>query len=85
MDCAHEHAAYQHPKKHREPSKHHGHDGAGNGSCAADRAKLMGEGGETRGGSVGLSVLHAACGGESVGIYAPGVSEPSTIEQVAGS
>jgi len=82
VDGAEEDAADEDPQHDGDPAEGHGHDGARHRAGAADRGELVGEHGEGGGGGEVLAILHAASGGEGLGVDAPLVGEPPAVEQV---
>ena len=82
MHGAKEDAAHEDPQHHGQPAERHGDDGARHGTRTADRAELVRERRECRGGREVMPVLHAASGRERLAVNAPFVGQPSAIPQV---
>ena len=82
---AEEHAADEHPQKHRYPAEHRGLDGAVDGARACDGGELVAED------HVGVRrfIVHAVFefvgGCFCVGVDAPGFRQPAAIDQIAGA
>ena len=78
-----EDAAHEHPQHNGQPAKSHGHDGARDRACAADRAELVRKCGECRDGREVLAVLHALGRSKGLPIDAPLIGQPASVPEIA--
>ena len=82
---AEEYAADQNPEQHRNPAEHRSLDRAVDGACAGDGRKLMAEDNIGVRGFIVNTVLQLVGGGFCVGINAPGLGQPSAVEQIGAA
>ena len=81
-DGAEKDAAQQNPQQNRQPAERGGLDGTGDRARARNGGELMAENGPAVGGHIILAVIQADSRGFRLGVNAPFVGQPATIERI---